>query len=370
MTENNEAGTGGAEEKARILIVDDSRLVRVTATKILSAKFDLVLAEDGEEAWEKICADDSIQVVFTDLGMPKLDGYGLIQRIRQSENEGIRNQPIIVITGAAEEEGIRRKVFELGATDFITKPFKSTEILARAEAHASYRRDKNSLQKTSDIDLLTGTLNRSGLNKQLEKDVAFVNRHAENLAVILFELDGFKTIFERIGKEASNRIIKQTATTLLGAIRKEDSVGRYGLEKFVIILPMAKAEGVIILAKRLCARINSFKITVSGEALPITMSAGISTARKGSQATTKDLLKSAEQALANAKKVGLGEVQILKFEANQMDEPSLTVSIDALLEAIGKGNTDTVKDQMDAVLSRLAPLVALMNKKQKQQLID
>ena len=123
------------DTKARILVVDDSKLVRLAASKILSEKFDPVFAEDGEEAWRKIREDNTIQVIFTDLGMPKLDGYELIGRIRQSDNEAIRNQPIIVITGAAEEEGVRRKVLELGATDFITKPFKSVEMLARAEAH-------------------------------------------------------------------------------------------------------------------------------------------------------------------------------------------------------------------------------------------
>ncbi len=369
MTENNATETKGNVKKTRILVVDDSRLVRVTATKILAAQFDLILAEDGEEAWQKICEDDTIQVVFTDLGMPKLDGYGLIQRIRQSENEGIRNQPVIVITGAAEEDDVRRRVFELGATDFITKPFRSTEIIARAEAHASYRRDKDSLQKSVDIDLLTGTLNLSGLHQQLRKDVSFVNRHGENMALIIFELDDFKTIYKRIGEHAANRIVKQAATTLLGAIREEDSVGRYGFERFVVSLPMAKTEGVIILAKRLCERIKSFKISIGGEALTITMSAGISIVRKGSPTTVKELFKSAEQALHNAKEMGRGEVQILKLETKQTDEPTVAVSIDNLLEAIIKGKTELTEKQMLAVLNRLAPLIALMTKKQKQQLI-
>ena len=100
MTQDTDAGTPVDDKKARILIADDSKIVRVTASKILATQFDVVLAEDGEEAWEKICQDTSIQVVFTDLGMPRLDGYGLIQRIRQAEDEGIRNQPVIVITGA------------------------------------------------------------------------------------------------------------------------------------------------------------------------------------------------------------------------------------------------------------------------------
>lgn len=367
MAEDNPLAPQG--KKARVLVVDDSKLVRLAANKILAENFDLVFAEDGEEAWRKICEDETIQVIFTDLGMPNLNGYELIERIRQSDNEGIRNQPVIVITGAAEEEGIRRKVLELGATDFITKPFKSTEMVARAEAHASYRRDHDNLQKNLDIDLLTGALNPAGVHKQLEKDVAFVNRHAENLAVILFELDNFKTIVERIGKQTSDRIIKQLASVLLGAVRKEDSIGRFAPEQFVAILPMAKTEGVIMLAKRLCAQVKAFKITVGGEPLSISMSAGVATARKGSQATAEALLQSAEQALIIAREVGPGEVQILKLESNHKDETSLVVSVDSLLEAIEKGKTDVTEDQMAAVLNRLLPLVALMSEKQKQHLL-
>src|SRR5690606_10292514 len=131
---------------------------------------------------------------------------------------------------------------------------------------------------------------------------------------ILFELDNYKTIFERIGKQACDRIVKQIATILQGAVRKEDSVGRYGSEQFIVILPMAKTEGVILLAKRLCAQIGSFKITVGGEPLSLTMSAGVAAARKGSRASSKDLLKSAEQALEIARQVGPGDVQMLKLE--------------------------------------------------------
>jgi two-component system, cell cycle response regulator len=367
MTESKNAE---APVKGKILLADDSKVVRLTATKFLSEQFDLVLAEDGEDAWEKICADDSIQVIFTDLGMPKLDGYGLIQRIRQSENEGIRNQPVIVITGATEEEDVKRKVFELGATDFISKPFKSAELIARAEAHASYRRDKIKLQKSAEIDLLTGTLNSNGINQQLKKDLSFINRHGENMAVIIFELDNFKAIYKRVGEAAANRIIKQTATRLLGSIRSEDSVGRYGFEKFIAILPMAKIDGAIILAKRLCEQVKSFKITIGGEAITVTMSAGISTVRKGSPATIKDLIQSAEQALVNAKAVGSGEVQILKLEATQPREASAAISIDRLLEAIAAGKTDLVNNQMGSALNQLAPLIALMSEKQKQQLLN
>lgn len=355
--------------KARILLVDDSKIVRVTISRILSVKFDLVIAENGEEAWQKICEDDSIQMVFTDLGMPLLDGYGLIQRIRQSENEGIRHQPVIVITGAAEEEDVKKRVFELGATDFITKPFNPTEILARAEAHTSYRRDKEVLQKNVDIDLLTATLNHNGLKKQLDKDVSFINRHAENMAVVLFELDDFKTLHDRVGDKICNSIIQQTANSLLSAIRKEDSVGRYGLDKFLVILPMAKTEGVIMLAKRLCERIRTFKIKVGEQIVPVSISAGISIVRKGVPTSADALVAAAEQALLNANKVGQGEVQLLKLDDSNTDEKTQLLSIDNLLDAISKGEVDITEHQMNQLIKRLSPLVTLMTEKQKSRLI-
>lgn len=357
-------------EKPRVLVVDDSKMVRVTAQKFLGKSFDLILAEDGEEAWLKIGADESIQVVFTDLGMPNLDGFGLIERVRQSEVDRIRNLPLIVITGASEEEDIRRKVFEVGATDFITKPFKATEIIARAEAHASYRKDKDTLQKNVDIDILTGALNVEGVQEQLEKDVSFINRHAENLALITFELDAFDQIYKRLGKQNSEALIKQTAKTLLAAVRKEDSVGRLGTCKFAVILPMAKTEGVILLAKRLCQKINDLKITVAGEAFSVSMSAGVSAVRKGSRATAKNLLKLSDQALGNAKKVGSGEVQILKLEEAANEEELLTISIDNLLQSISQGDLELSENQVDNIIDRLKPLVNLMSHEKKQQLLE
>ena len=87
-------------EKPRILIIDDSRLVRVKLTNVLQDEFDISEAEDGESGWEKLLADDNIKVVLTDAGMPKLDGYGLIKRIRAHGESRVQEVPIIMITAA------------------------------------------------------------------------------------------------------------------------------------------------------------------------------------------------------------------------------------------------------------------------------
>jgi diguanylate cyclase (GGDEF)-like protein len=358
------------QPKPRVLVTDDSKLVRKTATKILADKFDLVLAEDGEQAWTILTSDKNIQVVFTDLGMPNLDGYGLIQRIRSADDETVRDLPVIVITGAAEEESVRKRVFEIGATDFVSKPFKSTEIIARAEAHATYRNDKASLKGNVDIDLLTGTLNQKGLLEKLEKDVSFINRHKQNLALIIFELDNFKFVAEKIKQQGAEKIIKHVAQLLGKAIRKEDSFGRYEFAKFVTILPMAKTEGVIQLSKRLCEHVKSFKLNVGGEKIALSMSVGIAAVTKGDEASSKALMQTAERALSNANAVGPGEVQILKLESKQASKKiKLDVSIDALLESIAQAKTEITQEELQAAIIKLAPLVKILSKEQKQRLL-
>lgn len=370
MPESNTASQSDQGFKPKVLLADDSKMVRVTAQKYLGGQFELILAKDGEEAWKILCADDDIQVVFTDLGMPNLDGFGFIERIRASEEERIRDQPIIVITGASEEEEVRRKVFEVGATDFISKPFKSTELVARAEAHASYRKSKDTLQQNVDMDLLTGLLNIQGLNEQLEKDVSFVNRHNENLAVVVFELDDFDAIFKRLGKQNSEALIKQTASTLAKAIRKEDSAGRCGMSKFTLILPMAKSEGVILLAKRLCQKMAALKISIGQDSLSVFMSAGVATVRKGSEASAKTITDLAEKALRNARAVGKGEVQWLKLEqAKTQQRTAKAISVDELLEAINNGEDSLSPQDLDSLVHTLRPLVQLLSPDQKDALV-
>src|SRR5664279_5075312 len=109
--------------KPRILVVDDSKVIRNAGHKMLGAEFDVITAQDGDEAWEYLAIDPSIRVVFTDLTMPGMDGYALLRKIRTTTDTGIQSLPVIVVTGAEDSELARMRVLELGATDFIAKPF-------------------------------------------------------------------------------------------------------------------------------------------------------------------------------------------------------------------------------------------------------
>lgn len=126
--------TNETAEKTPILIVDDSRTIRAGLSKVLSKDFTIVEANDGEEGWEQLQANDSIKLVITDIMMPQLDGYGLICRIRGADTDRLKKLPIIVVT-SAEDEVSRERAHACGANNFIVKPAKPKDLLERVYFH-------------------------------------------------------------------------------------------------------------------------------------------------------------------------------------------------------------------------------------------
>lgn len=122
----------GAAVKPRILIADDSRIVRATLIRHVQGMFDFREAQDGEQAWEMLLLDPTIRVLISDLTMPKLDGYELLARIRGSKISRIRNLPVVVISGSDEPDEHAR-VRQAGATEMITKGIGTAQLLSRLD---------------------------------------------------------------------------------------------------------------------------------------------------------------------------------------------------------------------------------------------
>lgn len=119
---------GNNQNKPTILIVDDSRVVRVSMKKILGDLYNVIEAEDGEDGWIKIRSHDDIRCVFTDFSMPELDGFGLLGRIKASSNTRIQSLPVILVTGNEDDDSIRAKAKQGGFSEVVIKPFKPGEI--------------------------------------------------------------------------------------------------------------------------------------------------------------------------------------------------------------------------------------------------
>lgn len=326
--------------KTRILVVDDSALMRKAASKMLGEEFDVLVAKDGVEGWETLTADTMIQVVFTDLSMPLMDGYELLQKIRAADDDGTVNMPVIVVTGAEDDEKARRKALELGATDFITKPFGSIDLLARARAHANYRRIAQRLEKQITLDELTGLSNKSGFLDRLQQDLAYARRHGAPLSLVRIEIDGFRELFLRHGKQIAEAIILHVASVLRERVRKEDSAARMGLAGFALALPAGQHEGSRSLVERLRCEIIAHPPEIEGKQIALTISAAVCTPRTQFETDAVAALDEADKLLKQAMAAGGNRVLGLFGEqdtATEVPQPGLGLDL-AMIDAMLQGD--------------------------------
>lgn len=338
-----------APGKTRLLVVDDSVLMRKAASKMLGEEFDVVVAKDGVEGWETLAGDTSIQVVFTDLNMPRMDGYELLQKIRAADDDGTVNMPVIVVTGADDDEVARKKALDLGATDFITKPFGSIDLLARARAHANYRRIAQRLEKQITLDELTGLSNRAGFIDRLQQDLAYARRHGAPLTLVRIEIDGFRDLFLRHGKALAERLILHVAGVLRERVRKEDSAARMGLAGFALALPAGQHEGSKGLVERLRSEIAAHPPCIDEQSIALTISAAVCSPQTQYELDAVSALEEAEALLKRASAEGGNRVLGVCTEQESEPEADPAQAPDGL-------GVDL--DKLDAMLHGDAPSAA------------
>ncbi|WP_159931067.1 diguanylate cyclase domain-containing protein [Oceanicoccus sp. KOV_DT_Chl] len=352
--------------------MDDSRVIRIAASKMFGDEFDVVLAVDGADGWDIIQRDPDIQVVFTDLVMPEMDGFELLKLIRTSSKDKISNLPVIVATGANNPEVAKQKAISLGATDFITKPFDATAIRARAVSYARLHQANQALQQQTTLDLLTGLLNIKGLEQQLGKEIAFVSRHQACMTVMAVELDGFKDMFIRVGRGGAEAIIKKVANVLMETVRKEDTVARTGVASFAITMPLAQGSNALELADRLCQNVENLKARLDGKKMDITVSVGVCVIDSASGVDVDSVLNASEFALEQASTLGRSQMYQTSMAQYLVEQARLagdSFSIDDLLHHLKDGNEQAVLPYLDVALERLEPFVKLLSWQQKQRLL-
>jgi two-component system, cell cycle response regulator len=375
-----------ASSKPRILVVDDSKVIRNAGQKMLGAEFDVITAQDGDEAWEYLEIDASIRVVFTDLTMPGLDGYALLRKIRTAADTGIQSLPVIVVTGAEDSELARMRVLELGATDFIAKPFSTIDLVARARAHATYQRITQQLLAQTTLDPLTGLANKAGFLDRLQQDIAYARRHQRLLALVRMDIDDFRTIFLKHGKTSGERVLMQVSRLLRASIRKEDTAGRISLGGFALSLPAGEHEGIERMLERFRADvveqtsdiIDGFSIRFRTTILDIPLADG---------PNAQDALDQCQAKLDSA--YASGQKPIVAAAAStpmpKHVSPSLEarpalhhaaaspaarpLRLDPILDQLEQGHSQPAKAGMPLILNRLLPLLRLLSPAQRTQLV-
>ncbi|MBI1422657.1 MAG: diguanylate cyclase [Gammaproteobacteria bacterium] len=354
-----------APDKPRILAVDDSRVMRVAIRKILGKDYDVIEAEHGEDAWTLLINDDTIQVVFTDLSMPYLDGYGLLDRMRNSEDPRLQEMPVIIITGKEDDDQAKQQALERGASDFISKPFESVQLQARAKTHVSFKQTSNKLtnveaklERQAAVDEVTGLGGQRYFCKAADDSLAYIKRHGGQYVLVRMDLDNFNQIFIKNGKQVADSLLKTIGQHLAKQVRQDDMLARVGLSKFAMFLrdtPLNTAEQC---AERLIKTIASMKFKLSNkEVLQITVSMGLYEPDLDANTDIKTQIETTEQYLAQAINNG-GNRWV-----SHSDSPTLTaehVNLETALAHIRQGNTDSLAKQGNALLARVLPVLDLV----------
>lgn len=299
------------KSKPRILAVDDSRVMRKSMSKILGNNYDVVEAKDGEDAWTLLTNDQSFQVVFTDLSMPYLDGYGLLARIRESENARMREMPVIIITGQGDSDVAKQEALTKGASDFISKPFESIQLRARANAHVRHEQTTRKLSEASaklerqaTIDALSGLGGQRYFCKSAEETLSYVKRHGGQFVLLRMDIDGFDTIFIQNGKRVAAYILRTIGQMLSKTMRREDKVARIGLAKFAMMLQSTPLEEATHLAQRMQNNINELAFNIGNTTLRITTSFGLLEPKIDKKSDINKLILETEACLNKAIKTG------------------------------------------------------------------
>ncbi|MEM7292489.1 MAG: response regulator [Pseudomonadota bacterium] len=295
------------ENKLRILLADDSRIIRVAVQRILTEEFELQEAENGEEAWNILSEDDSIDVLLTDLDMPKLDGYGLIERLRASENPmRLRNLPVMVLSGTDDMDE-KERALNCGATDYVTKPFDTNQITARVEALARQARQQReellnagSKDDPGTVDPLTGLANLAYFEHHGAKDLSFTQRHSKDLSIILVRVDNIDKLIENNGPAVVDQLLQKLGEFLASSVRTLETVARIAPHKFGIIAPMTNDIGVLELANRIMKKVHKTVFRNSSGEMTFTVSMGIASPRVHLLKSFDQLVEIAERRLGLA----------------------------------------------------------------------
>ena len=299
------------ERKPRILVVDDSRVMRRAVSKILGDSYDVIEAEHGEDAWTLLTNDDTIQVVFSDLSMPYLDGFGLLAKIRSSDKRRLQELPVIIITGKEDDEDTKQDALSKGASDFITKPFDSVQLRARAKAHVTFEQTARKLSETSAslemeaaIDGVTGLGSKLYFMKSANENLAYAKRHGNRLIMVRMDIDRFNELFIKHGKAAADAMLERVGRILLRSIRQEDKAARLGLASFACLLQSTMLEGAMHLAERIRQEIAHDTFTHGTHQMKVTVSIGVAEPLIRQNTTVEDIVKAAEVHLTQASRAG------------------------------------------------------------------
>lgn len=293
----------------KILIADDDPVSsRLLDRLLVKWGYEVIAAHDGAEAWEVLQAENSPRVALLDWMMPGIDGLEICRRVRARSGQLC---VYIMLLTANDKVGNLVEGLESGADDYLTKPFHPQELMARLrvglrmlDLESRLVEARESLRFKASHDSLTTIWNRGAIIEVLERELSRARRDGSSVGILLADIDHFKRVNDTRGHLVGDEVLRAVSGRLKGEVRSYDSVGRYGGEEFLILLPGCDNPKLTTKAERLVKVVERSSIGTSTGTVAVTISIGGIASGDCPHADVNKLLRAADTALYRAKVSG------------------------------------------------------------------
>lgn len=282
-----------------ILAVDDKKENLDIILDILS-EFDVIPVTSGKKALD-ILNKEEISIILLDIVMPEMDGFEVCKIIKSQTNT--KDIPIIFTTAKTDEESIAN-AYRVGANDYVSKPLKRSEVIARVKTQLKLKKTIEHLEFLASRDSMTGAYNR---RKFFELAKQLFSQGDEDFFVSMIDIDYFKKVNDSYGHDAGDMVIKLVSKTISDMLPQNSIFARIGGEEFVSVCKTSSTQEAMSLFENIREAISSLRVDYNGNEISFTISNGI-TSKKSSTKSIDELLKESDIALYEAKSSGRNKV--------------------------------------------------------------
>lgn len=297
-----------------LIAEDDPVLQHMLRTLLTKWGYEVVVAANGDAAWEILQGQDAPRLALLDWLMPGMDGVEICREARKRSAQAYRY--LLVLSSKGDRVDVVDGL-QSGADDYLTKPFHPDELRARLRAgeRILMLEDKlvaaqQVLQFKASHDALTELLNRGAILETLQRELQRGRREKNSLGVLLLDLDHFKSINDRKGHDVGDEVLREASRRMLASVRSYDAVGRYGGEEFLILVPGCNSANACDRAEQIRVAIAGSPIETLGGLIRVSASIGVASTVDGASWEADALVHAADVALYRAKRNGRNRVEL------------------------------------------------------------